>query len=162
MLWYWRPHDINQTYPTTDSCCNIWHSTSAVPFINADIWTSCETFPWLLSIGDNIKIPCSMPPHIRHFDHLQHLNWRHLWLLSTYISCFNLSPGTWGSRIWCSTFFGGVWQFYLKDMLLFSHYAICHLKFHPHQPKALEPSLAMFLRAPWLPMDGQPWGNQIK
>lgn len=106
-----------------------------------------------------VKIPCSMPPHIRHFDHIQFLKRRHVWLLSTCISCFNLSPGTKSSRIWCSTF---VWQFYLKDMVLFLPCAICHLKFHPYQPEALEPSLAMFLRPPWLPMDGQPWGNQIK
>lgn len=28
-------------------------------------------FPWLLSTGENMKTPRSMPPRIRRFDHLQ-------------------------------------------------------------------------------------------
>lgn len=43
--------------------------------------------------------------------------------------------GRLGSRIWCSTF---VWQFYLKDTVFSFPGAICHLKFHPYKPEALE------------------------
>lgn len=65
-----------------------------------------------------------------------------------------------GSGIQCSTF---ARRLYLEDLGSFSlSSAICHLKFHPFQPGAPEPLLAMFLRAPCLPMDAQPWGNQIK
>lgn len=64
-----------------------------------------------------------------------------------------------GPGLQCSIF---AWWLYLKDTLFSLPCAICHLKFHPFQPGAPEPLLAMFFRAPRLPMDGQPWGNQIK
>lgn len=101
---------------------------SAAAFINGDIWTSCEIFPWLLSTGDNIKIPRSMPPHIRHFDQFAvfffffFLNQDVCGASKHVFHALISAPGRLGSRIRCSTF---VWQFYLKDTVFFL--SRCHL-----------------------------------
>lgn len=141
-----------QLYNTDSNCYS-----SAAMFIIHGIWTSCKVWFWLLSTGENT---------------LQHASTHQtLWSLAVfwnediYSSSKHIfhalisALGQTGLGIQCSTF---ALRLYLKDMVFSLCCAICHLKFHPFQPGAPGPLLAMFLRAAWLPVDGQPWGNQIK